>query len=309
MGLVTLRSPLDTDAKSAQAVTIRKWLYLLTLSLIWGSSYILIKKGLEGFGYIEGATIRLMSAGIVALPLGLRYYKKIPHQKILLVLLSGLLSTFIPSYLFCLSQQHIQSSVAGILIAMTPSFTFLISVLFYRNAYMRTQVVGLFIGLFSSIVLSFAASSGLAISFNLYALLIVLATVCYGININLVKHYLRDVNPLHLSMVSVSLNGLLAFVFVFLPTHDQFQFTSGAVDPLLALLTLGIAGTAFAQLLHNKLIAVASPLFASAFTYLIPVIALAWGMLDQEVVTNIHFIAVFGILISVYLIRKEKKSG
>ncbi|QHV93662.1 DMT family transporter [Spirosoma endbachense] len=283
----------------------RKWAYFLALSIIWGSSYILLKKGLESFSYIAAATIRLGSAGLVFLPLGLAFFRKIPSGKWPLVVLSGLLSSLIPSYLFSLSQEHLQSSTAGILLAITPSFTFLSSLFFVRKTYSSLQILGLFLGLFCSVTLSLLSSTGLNLSINGYVFLIVIATLCYGININLVKQYLADVPPLHLSTVSVTLNGLLAFLFVYLPNQTLFQFTPDTISSYLALVTLGVVGTALAQVLHVKLIYSSSPLFASAITYLIPVVAIFWGILDNESFTVNHFIACLGILASVYLIRQE----
>jgi drug/metabolite transporter (DMT)-like permease len=155
----------------------RKWVYFLALSIIWGSSYILLKKGLESFGYIAAATIRLVSAGLVFLPFGLAFFRKIPSGKWPLVVLSGLLSSLIPSYLFSLSQEHIQSSTAGILLAVTPSFTFLSALFFVRKTYSSLQILGLFLGLFCSITLSLLSSTGLNLSINGYVFLVVIATL------------------------------------------------------------------------------------------------------------------------------------
>lgn len=130
--------------------------------------------------------------------------------------------------------------------------------------------------------------------------------MCYGLNINVVKQYLSDISPLHLSAVAVSLNGLIAFAAVFIPNYEHFEFTASRLPSLAAMLTLGILATALAQLIHNKLISVSSPLFASTMTYLIPVVAVMWGLLDHEPLVALHFIAIAGILLSVYMIRREK---
>ncbi|MVM32091.1 EamA family transporter [Spirosoma sp. HMF4905] len=284
-----------------------KWLYFIALSLIWGSSYILIKKGLEGFGYVAAATIRLVAAGVAFLPFALRYFRHIPRKKLPIILLSSLLSMLIPSYLFSLSQEHIQSSVAGILIAVTPSFTFLVSTFFFKNTYSYSQLIGLLLGLSCSVALSLLSSDGSTLSVNVYVFLVIGATLCYGLNINIVKYYLADIPPLQLSAVSVTMNGLLAFFFVAIPNYEIFQFSHASIGPVAALLTLGLLGTALAQLLHTKLIQSSSPLFASTTTYVIPIVAIFWGILDNEPFTFGHFVACLGILISVYLVRREKK--
>lgn len=284
----------------------QRWFYLFALSLIWGSSYILIKIGLAGFGYIESATIRILAAGVLFLPVVFFNLKKVPLRKIPLLALSGLLGVFIPAYLFCLSQQHIQSSVAGILIAMTPCFTFLISIVFFKKKYGITQISGLILGFACCVALSLFTASGSALSLNGYVLLILVATLCYGVNINFVKAYLSDVPSLQLSTWSGAINGLLAFFCVFLPQIGRFHFERSQTSSLMALLALGVLGTALGQTFHNRLITISSPLFASAPTYLIPVVAIFWGVMDHEPISLIHFIVITGLLISVYLIRKEK---
>ena len=111
--------------------TFIKWSLLIILSLIWGSSFILIKKGLTGYGYFEAATIRMLSAGTAMVPFGLQNFKKIPAGKTKYVILSGAIGMFFPAYLFCLAQEHIPSAVAGVLNALTPVFTFLISLFLF----------------------------------------------------------------------------------------------------------------------------------------------------------------------------------
>lgn len=286
----------------------QKWFYLIALSLIWGSSYILIKIGLFGFGYVQSATIRLMAAGILFLPFAITNIRKLAINKFPLVVVSALLGMFIPAYLFTMAQQHVQSSVAGILIALTPTFTFLISIIFFRKQYSAWQVTGLVLGFLGCTTLSLASSFG-TISLNAYVLLIALATLCYGVNINLIKFYLSDIQPFQLSVWSVTINGLFALLFVFLPRYEEFKFENMEVTPLLALLTLGVFGTALAQVFHNRLIAISSPLFSSTSTYLIPIVAIFWGVVDGEILGPVHYLVITIILFSVYLIRKDITNG
>jgi drug/metabolite transporter (DMT)-like permease len=177
---------------------------------------------------------------------------------------------------------------------------------FFRKTYSFLPVAGLALGLLCCITLSVISSGSISFSLNVYVFLIVAATMCYGLNINVVKQYLSDIPPLHLSAVAVSINGLIALAVVFIPNYEQFEFSAVALPSLVALLTLGILATALAQLIHNKLISVSSPLFASTMTYLIPVVAVMWGFLDHEPLVALHFIAITGILVSVYMIRRER---
>jgi drug/metabolite transporter (DMT)-like permease len=137
----------------------------------------------------------------------------------------------------------------------------------------------------------------------------VLATIGYGFHINFVSHYLADVRPLSISSVAVTMAGLLAFCFVYLPNHEKYQFTAQNFNALLCLLILGVAGTAIAQFLNTKLIAISSSLFASTSTYIIPIVAVFWGIYDGETLTIIDLISMAGVLAAVLFIRQNKKSA
>lgn len=294
---------MSTITLPSTSTTYSKWLYLALLSLIWGSSFILIKRGLTGFGYFEAATIRLMSAGLAFLPFGWFNFKKIPRDKLGFVVLTALLGMFIPAYLFCLAQMKVQSAVAAMLNGLTPVFTFVFSVIIFNIKYKANQIVGLLLGLVCAVLLALERSSG-EISVNLYAGYIILATLCYGYNINLIKQRLSHIPPAELSTVTVSIAGLMAFFFGFLPSAGHYF--SGEIHwmPLAALVTLGVMGTAVAQLIQYNLIQQTSALFASSITYLIPIVAVCWGIWDGEHFNLVHGLSIAGILTAVVLIRK-----
>lgn len=283
-----------------------KWIYLAVLSLIWGSSFILIKKGLTGFGYVEAATIRLMSAALVFCPWGFYLVRTIPRKKLSLVFLTSVLSMFIPSYLFCIAQQQVSSSVAGMLNALTPLCTFIVAVFMFKRPFSKLQVVGLILGFIASAILMFNTSTTV-LAINPYALFIVLATIGYGFHINFVSHYLSDVPSLSISAVAVTMAGLLAFCFVYIPTHEKYQFTPDNFNALVCLLILGVFGTAIAQFLNNKIIAISSSLFASTSTYVIPIVAVFWGINDGEQLTWVHLLSMIGVLAAIIFIRQDKK--
>ncbi len=282
---------------------ILKWAYLLLLSLIWGSSFILIKKGLTGFGYFEAATIRLMSAGLIFLPFGIGNFKKIPRDQYGFIVLTALLGMFIPAFLFCMAQVKVQSAVAAMLNGMTPVFTFVFSIFIFKIAYKINQVAGLLLGLVCAILLAVERSNA-EITFNWHAGFIILATLCYGYNINLVKQRLSHIPAFILSTVTVSIAGLLAFFLAFLPNLSHYHPSQIQWLPLISLVTLGIFGTAIAQLVQYKLIKNTSALFVSSTTYIIPVVAVGWGMLDGEQFHLMHAVSIAGILAAVVLIRK-----
>lgn len=280
-----------------------KWLILIVLSLIWGSSFILIKKGLTGFGFVEAASIRLMAGAAVFLPVALTQYTKIPRDRWPFLVLITFIGMFIPAFLFTLAQQHVQSAVAGMLNALTPIFTLIFSWLLFKTSHKPIHVFGLFLGLASAVLLIIERSDS-AFSFNIFAGLIVLATVCYGLNINIVKNHLNEVPSLALSSVSVSMGGMLSFLFIFLPRHENYAMTPERWWPLAALVALGILSTAMAQVLFYKLIKETSAIFASSTTYTMPIVAVGWGLFDGEAFHWMHAASIVGILTAVVLVRK-----
>lgn len=283
-----------------------KWVLLVALSCIWGSSFILIKKGLQGFDYIQAATIRLCTAGLILTPFAIRQIKYIPKEKRKYILITSMTAMFIPAYLFCFAQQHISSAIAGIMNSLTPTFTFLISLYFFKTKYSYFQYTGLVLGLAGSIYLSTLNNSG-NFGINPYAVVIVIATVCYGININVVKQYLKGVKPWAVSTCSVAFAGWCAFVFAFIPFSTSYHITGQNINPFISLVFLGLLSTALAIIIHNELINISSALFASSNTYLIPIVAIIWGIIDGEFVSNLHLLGVMLIIAAIILLRFQPK--
>jgi len=296
-------NPSSATALLHRNPSVAKWFYLMLLSLIWGSSFILTKRGLSGFGYFEAATIRLMSAGLAFLPFGVINFRKIPRDRWGHVVLTALLGMFLPAFLFCLAQVRVQSSVAAMLNGLTPVFTFVFSIFLFKIAYKSNQILGLLLGLACAVMLAVERSST-AITFNWHAGLIMLAALCYGYNINLIKQRLSHIPAVVLSTVTVSIAGLLAFFVAFLPNLSHYHPTEMPWGPLLSLMVLGVVNTAIAQLIQYKLIRETSALFASSTTYIIPVVALGWSLFDGEPFHLVHALSITGILGAVLLIRK-----
>jgi drug/metabolite transporter (DMT)-like permease len=283
--------------------SLLKYGLLAILSLIWGSSFMLMKKGLSGFDFIDAASIRMMAAGATLLPLGLLNFKKVPRHQLPYIIGSGAIGMFIPAFLFCLAQQHITSTTAGILNALTPVFTFVFAIFLFKLPFKKLQGLGIFVGLASSIFLVITRSET-ALTLNMYALLIVVACMCYGMNVNISKEKLVGLSPVVIATTTVSTAGLLAFFLVFLPRIGRFELTEAQIWPLAALICLGVIGTAVAQILFLQLLSRTSSLFASTVTYTMPIVAIFWGLLDNEAFTWGHALGIAGILAGVVLIRK-----
>lgn len=280
---------------------------LIVLSIIWGSSFILIKKGLVAFDALQVGTIRIMFASVVLLPIALRNIKthfRTDWNKFLAV---GLVGNFAPAILFAYAETGITSSLAGILNALTPIFTLIIGVFFFATRINKRQAIGLLFGFGGSAVLSFIGSEGGLGSFNHYAATVIVATVCYGININLLKAWFPWLNSLILTSLAMFSIGPLSIVYLF--STDFFSVVVTNDDALLSLFylfLLGAVGTSFALVLFNKLIQITTAVFASTVTYIIPIAAVMWGIIDNEALYLIHFIGMLLIISGVYIVNKNK---
>ena len=282
-----------------------KWGYLLLLSLIWGSSFILIKKGLVGLTAFQLGSLRIIFAALFLLVIGFRSLMKIPHHQWKYIALTSLFGTFIPAYLFAIAQTQIDSSISSILNSLTPLNTLLIGVLFFRLDFRRNQIFGVLIGLVGSALLIWNGAVHHPNQNYYYAFLVLIASICYATNVNLIKKYLSDLPPL-----SITTGNFLVLLFpalAVLYSTDFFVMTYGVEvqESVLYILILGVLGTGIANIIFFKLIQISSPVFATSVTYLIPVVAFFWGMLDQELLTPVQLFGAFIVLVGVYLSARK----
>lgn len=282
------------------------WIIFALLSVIWGSSFVLMKAGLEGLNAYEVASLRMVSAGVVLMPFAIRRLRTIPVAVIPWVIASGILGNFLPAYLFCLAETKIDSSLAGILNALTPIFALLIGILFYNLKVGAYKIAGIAIG-FAGLVLLFISKGNISFGYLSYASLVLLATLFYGMNVNLVAHHLTGQPSLAIasiacaSLIIPSLSVLLYSGFFQHSVHEPHLTGSIAAS-----VTLGIAGTAIATILYYVLIKRAGGLFASMVTYGIPFVAVGWGLYDGETITWPQVVCLCVILVGVYLTSLKK---
>lgn len=282
-----------------------KWFYLLVLSLIWGSSFILIKKGLLGLSAIQLGSLRIIFAAFFLLIIGFKSLKFIPKSKWKYIAVTALFGTFFPAFLFAVAQTELDSSVTSILNSLTPLNTLAIGVLFFGIDFQRRQLLGLLIGLLGSLLLVFTGAQNNPEQNYYYALLIILASFSYATNVNLIKKHLSDMSPVSITtgnFVVLLIPAILILVFSGFPEQIRLEKTQRAVC---FILILGVLGTGIANILFFKLIQIASAVFAASVTYLIPVVALFWGLLDNEILTPVQFFGAFIILIGVYLSARK----
>lgn len=282
-----------------------KWGYLLLLSLVWGSSFILIKKGLVGLSAIQVGSLRIIFAALFLLLIGFKSLSKIPRGKWKFIAMTSLLGTFFPAFLFAIAQTEIDSSVSSILNSLTPLNTLVLGVLFFGVAFQKRQILGVFIGLVGSLLLVFNGALNHPGQNYYYAILVLTASICYAVNVNLIKRFLTDLDP-----VSITTGNFLFLIFpalVILYFTDFYEVIAveKVQTSVFFIMILGVLGTGIANILFFKLIQISSPVFATSVTYLIPVVAFFWGLLDHEVLTPIQFFGAFIILIGVYLSARK----
>jgi drug/metabolite transporter (DMT)-like permease len=282
-----------------------KWFYLLLLSLIWGSSFILIKKGLVGLTAIQVGSLRIIFAGLFLLIVGFSSLKKISLRQWKFVALTSFFGTFIPAFFFAIAETQVDSSIVAILNSLTPLNTLVLGIIFFGIQFQKRQVLGVFIGLVGCLLLVLNGASSNTGQNYYYLILVVIATLCYAINVNLIKRYLSDLNSLSITTGNFAVLLLPALIILSTTDFTQTINLDTTQHSVLFVMILGVLGTGIANVLFFKLIQMSSPVFATSVTYLIPIVAFFWGLLDNEMLTQIQFFGAFVILIGVYLSAKK----
>jgi len=284
------------------------WSLFILLALIWGSSFILMKLSKEALNGYQIGAVRIFSAGAVFLPAALLHIAKIKRHKLGWVALSGFLGNLLPAFLFGLAiEHHIDSALAGILNSLTPLFVILIAALFFKAGFQKQKISGVLIGLLGLIILSLS-KGGVRTDNMQYAFLILLATLSYGLNVNIVTHYLKGVDPLKMATVSLAFMAIPAGL-VLAQQHffSMVRYDESTYGPVAAAVLLGVMGSAVATALFYLLIKRAGGLFASLVTYAIPIVAIFWGLVANEAVTVLQVVCLGIILGGVYLVNKKEK--
>lgn len=278
-----------------------------SLCLIWGSSFILMKWGLyDAHNQVvltawQVAAIRVLSAGVVLIPFMVSKVGKLPRSLLPYVILSGFLGVFAPAFLFCIAETHIDSSLAGVLNALTPFCAILFGFLLYRAIVPARQILGIIIGL-GGLILLFMAQGHVSYRNVGYAGYVILATICYGINLNLVKNKLHDIPSI--TIATVSIVALVIPAAIILYGSGYFSLPLGNpvyIKSTIASCILGVVGTALSWIIFFVLLKRTSPVFASSMTYIIPAVALGWGWYYGEAITAAQVVCMLIILAGVYL--------
>ncbi|MEE4198896.1 MAG: DMT family transporter [Bacteroidales bacterium] len=287
-----------------------QWATLLFLSLIWGSSFILMKKGLRSFSHDQVAALRLFISFIAFIPFGIKNLKKVTRNNIVSLLIIGFIGSGAPAFLFTKAQTQIDSSLAGILNALTPLFTLIIGLIFYKSTAKLINAVGIVLGLIGALGLILQSARGgiIADHINYYGLFVIAATICYGINVNQVRYKIKGLSGLELTSLAFMFIGPLAGIYLLFTDFSTAFSTNDALLNLAFIAILAIVGTMLALVIFNTLIQHTSAIFGSSVTYIIPVFAIMWGLFDGETLSIMQFFWIALIIVGVYLVNKKSNN-
>ena len=295
-----------TSMNQKTEITLASWLQLFILGVIWGSSFILIKRSLVGLSPVEVASFRIAIACVALMPFVIAQFSNIEWKKWYKFLFVGLTTTGIPSFCFAFAQTHVDSATAGILNALTPIFTLLISVWLFNARFEWGKLAGVLIGFVGAGLLVYNAGGGVQGSNAWYSLLILLATICYGFNANAVKQFFPSTSSVTVSAVAFVMVGFPALLYLIFSGSLIHAFQNTASHPsLMAVALLSLLCTVLANIVFYRLIQHTNAVFGSSVTFLIPVVASLWGLFDGEDFGIYHVISMFSILIALLIIRRK----
>lgn len=287
------------------------WIILIALSLVWGSSFILMKQGLKAFSSDEVAGLRITIASAFMLPFLVSHYKLDVTKNLKGLLLMGVFGNLIPAFLFTKAETQISSSLTGMLNALTPMFTIVIGMISFNHKISKNQIIGVLVGLIGAIALVTMGDDKDDQTKNvMYSLLVAAATLCYAISVNGIKAYLGHVNSLTATVWSFTLIGPVAAIYLFGFTdvvahatqHPEGMRSLGFVS------ILAIVGSALSVVVYNTLIKLSGTVFAASCTYLIPIVAIGWGLFDGEIINLAQILAVIVVIAGIWMINSSGKS-
>ncbi|MDQ1159983.1 drug/metabolite transporter (DMT)-like permease [Chryseobacterium sp. SORGH_AS 447] len=284
-----------------------KWVLLIVLSLIWGSSFILIKKSLEHYNPYQVGALRVLIAGLILMPVAISKYRLFPKKHLKWLILAAFTGNFIPMFLFPIAETEVSSSIAGIINSMMPIFVIIVGALVWKFETTKQQIIGTFISFTGVCLLAFGGNGDEGQFKLIPILLLLLATLCYAVSTTTVKSKLMEVSSTVLS----------AFVFsfvLFFPSlialagtgfFSTFSFDENHLTGLMFVGLLSVFGTGLAMMMNYRLLKVSSPLFASTVTLLMPIVAIIWGILDGEKLSVMQFVGA-GIIIAGLIFLRAK---
>lgn len=288
---------------------LNKWFYLAALSFIWGSSFILIKKGLVGLTAIELGSIRIIISAFVLIPFTFNRLKEITFKQWKWIIISAFVGSFFPAFLFAFAEQEIDSSVASILNSIVPLNTIIIGLVLFGIKSTKRQIIGVLLGFFGAYQLIISGINLNPDQNYFYSGLVIICSFLYAFNVNIIKKYLQE-----LSAVAIATGHfiviLIPSIIVLLISDFNFEKLQNpqTQTSLFYVTLLAIFGTTLAKILFNKLINISSAVFASSVTYSMLIVSIFWGVLDGENFSINQLFATIIIVIGILLTNKKSKT-
>jgi len=284
---------------------IWQWLVLLFLAFIWGTSFILMKKGLLAFDSLQVAAMRMFFGFLFLLPFALKNLKKLNPKTLKSLLIVGVIGNALPALFYTIAQKHINSSLAGMLNASTPLFTLLVGVVFYKSKIKTINIFGIFIALAGTLMLIIKDFSDITSGLNVYAGIVLLATLGYGTSANEIKNNLKDLSGVQVASLALFLVGPLSGLYLLFTDFSMAVQSPDFYQSLWAIILLSFFSTSLAVVIFNHLIKYTTAIFAASVTYIIPFFALFWGALDGEKILFSQLVWMLVVLIGVYWVNKK----
>ncbi|MBN2664104.1 MAG: DMT family transporter [Bacteroidales bacterium] len=284
---------------------IWQWTALLTLSFIWGASFILIKKSLLAFTPYQSGALRISFAFLFFLPLSLNRLKKIKKENIKQLLIVGFIGNFFPAFLFAYGETIVTSTLASMLNSTTPIFVLIVGLILYRTKAKWQNVLGITIGFLGTLGLIVKSSSSVFSGWNIGAVIILIATFFYGINTNEIKFKLNNLDGISVSSLSFLFIGPVAIFYLLSSDVHSAYVSEFFWESMGALLILAFFGSFIAVIIFNTLIKFTTPIFAASVTYLIPIFAIGWGLIDGEYISIVQVVSILIVLAGVSLVNKK----
>ena len=285
---------------------LNKWFYLISLSLIWGSSFILIKKSLVGLEADQLGSLRIIFSSIIIILIAWKRLSKITKLEWKWITISAFLGSFFPAFLFAFAEKEIDSAVASIINSIVPLNTVIIGMVLFNIRSTKRQIIGVLIGLAGTYMLIMSGINLNPDQNYLYSGFVILCSFLYALNVNIIKKYLQ-----HLSALTITVGH---FAVIIIPAVIVFYFSDfdvnslknqETIDSVIYVLILAVFGTALAKILFNKLIKISSPVFASSVTYSMLIVSIFWGLVDGENFSIYQLIATIIIILGVLLTNKK----
>jgi drug/metabolite transporter (DMT)-like permease len=282
-----------------------QWLTLFLLAFIWGTSFILMKRGLQSYTSTQVAAFRMFFAFVFFIPVIISRIKNLKKEHLKSLLIIGFIGNFFPAFLFTKAQTEITSALAGMLNTTTPVFVLLVGLFFYKSRPTKLNIAGVLIGLIGALGLIIKDFNFLHSGISILALLIILATLFYGINTNEIKYKLKDLDGISIAAFSFLFIGPCGGIVLLTSDFSSAITTPNYIHNLINIIILALFSSVLAVVIFNLLIKKTTAIFAASVTYIIPFFAIFWGFFDGEKITLMQIISISVVILGVYLVNKK----